>query len=161
MSSGGEEQIQLQMTPMVDIVFLLLVFFLMTFKIVAPEGDFNVKMPLAAPTQGRPDDALLPPIQVRLRATDDGRLAGIQMGERPLNSFGELRREIRAIVGDDRGPGSIAEDAEVKLDCDYQLEFKYTIDAITAISGYISPDGRIIRLVDKISFAQPRTPADK
>ena len=30
----------LEMTPMIDIVFQLLVFFIMTFKIVSQEGDF-------------------------------------------------------------------------------------------------------------------------
>ena len=35
------------MTSMIDIVFLLLVFFVMTFKIVELEGDFSVRMPLA------------------------------------------------------------------------------------------------------------------
>ena len=42
------------MTPMIDIVFNLLIFFVMTFKITAPEGDFNVKMPAQA-AQGVPD----------------------------------------------------------------------------------------------------------
>ena len=32
------EKIELQMTPMIDIVFQLLVFFIMTFKIVSMEG---------------------------------------------------------------------------------------------------------------------------
>lgn len=45
------------MTPMIDIVFQLLVFFIMTFKIVSQEGDFHIKMPVAnlAP---RPSDDL-------------------------------------------------------------------------------------------------------
>ena len=51
---GPEEKIELQMTPMIDIVFQLLVFFIMTFKIVAQEGDFNVKMPLASANAGVP-----------------------------------------------------------------------------------------------------------
>ena len=42
------EKIELQMTPMIDIVFQLLVFFIMTFKIVSMEGDFNIRMPAAA-----------------------------------------------------------------------------------------------------------------
>ena len=45
--TGREDKIQLQMTPMIDIVFQLLVFFIMTFKIILHEGDFNILMPLA------------------------------------------------------------------------------------------------------------------
>ena len=47
-----DEKIELQMTPMIDIVFQLLIFFIMTFKIVAQEGDFNIKMPLASSAGG-------------------------------------------------------------------------------------------------------------
>ena len=47
-----QEKIEIQMTPMIDIVFQLLVFFIMTFKVVSMEGDFNIKMPLAAPSEG-------------------------------------------------------------------------------------------------------------
>ena len=42
-----QEKHELNMTSMIDIVFLLLIFFVMTFKIVELEGDFSVRMPLA------------------------------------------------------------------------------------------------------------------
>ena len=48
-----DEKIELQMTPMIDIVFQLLVFFIMTFNVVAQEGDFNIRMPaVGAPLWG-------------------------------------------------------------------------------------------------------------
>jgi len=31
------------------------------------------------------------------------------------------------------------------------------IRAITAVSGYVSPDGQIVRLIEKIKFAPPRS----
>ena len=108
---GGiqDEKVEVQMTPMIDIVFQLLIFFIMTFKIVSPEGDFNIKMPLAAPSEGMPDDNQLPPIKVTMRAGAGGSLSTITMGSKGIGNFDELRAEIRAIVGDDSGPGSIAE----------------------------------------------------
>ena len=39
-----EKKSQLLMTPMIDIVFQLLIFFIMTFKITAPEGDFYIDL---------------------------------------------------------------------------------------------------------------------
>ncbi len=45
--SGLGDKIELQMTPMIDVVFQLLIFFMFTFKIATQEGDFNVKMPIA------------------------------------------------------------------------------------------------------------------
>ena len=32
------------MTPMIDVVFQLMIFFMLTFNIIAPEGDFDVRM---------------------------------------------------------------------------------------------------------------------
>jgi biopolymer transport protein ExbD len=152
----ADEQVDLQMTPMIDMVFLLLVFFLLTFKIASPEGDFNIKMPLAAPSEGLPDDSQLPPIKIRLRADSNGNLAGIQLGQRGLGRrFDLLRENILKIVGQDTGPGSVAESTEVELDCDYNLKFESVIDAITAVSGYIE-GGEIVKLIEKIKFSPPR-----
>ena len=151
----GDEKVELMMTPMIDIVFQLLVFFIMTFKIIAPEGDFNIRMPLAAPSQGVPNPDELPPLKVRLTAADDGRLAGIYLNEAHMSSFGQLRRRIIGLVGDDTGPGSLAESTEIELDCDFKLRFEYTIKAITAVSGEVR-GGEIVKLIEKIKFAPPR-----
>lgn len=152
----AEEQIELQMTPMIDCVFLLLIFFLLTFKIVAPEGDFNIKMPLAAPSEGIPEPDQLPPIPVRLRAGGGGGLAAIQFGNRSLGrDFEALRVSVRTMVGDDPGPG-VLDTTEVELDCDYNLKYEYVMEAITAVSGYLDDDGHVHKLVEKIKFAPPR-----
>ena len=79
------------MTPMIDIVFQLLIFFIMTFKIVSLEGDFNIKMPAAAPSEGPPEEDLLPPLRLRLTAGEEGQLNGIQLDDRAFLSFAELR----------------------------------------------------------------------
>ena len=153
--------VELQMTPMIDIVFQLLVFFVMTFKIVLPEGDFNIKMPLAAPQEGVPAENSLPPIIVRIIADADGKLSGLRMNNQPLESFNELHHRIIRLVRDDQGPGSVAESAEVELDCDYHLKYQYIIEAISAISGYITPDRKVVKLIEKIKFAPPKTPNDE
>ena len=107
-----EDRVELQMTPMIDIVFQLLVFFIMSFKIAAQEGDFNVKMPLAAPSAGTPDDSLLPPLKLRLLADENGQLRadGIQLNDRVFADFSGLRGYIRSLVGDDAGPGQALHD---------------------------------------------------
>ncbi|MEA1951305.1 MAG: biopolymer transporter ExbD [Planctomycetota bacterium] len=154
-SRHADEKVELMMTPMIDIVFQLLVFFIMTFKIVAPEGDFNIKMPLAAPSQGVPNPDELPPLTVRLTASKDGKLTGVYLNEARMTGFGQLRRRIIGLVGDDTGPGSLAASTEIELDCDYKLRFEYTINAITAVSGEIR-NGEIVKLIEKIKFAPPR-----
>ncbi|NUQ63285.1 MAG: biopolymer transporter ExbD [Pirellulales bacterium] len=150
----GEEKIELQMTPMIDIVFQLLAFFIMTFKITVPEGDFNIKMPLAGPSTGAVSEDL-PPIKIRLRASANGELATIEFGQRRMGrDFPGLREQIRQMIGDEAGPGG--SNLEAELDCDFDLRYEYVVEAITAVSGYITPDGRMGKLIEKIKFAPPR-----
>src|SRR5690348_10812346 len=99
-ASAEEAKIELQMTPMIDIVFQLLIFFMLNLRIVAPEGDFNIKMPGGAANQAPSDEIPLPVINVRLTADPNGKLAGIKMGERNLVNFSELHNHILALVGD-------------------------------------------------------------
>ena len=62
---------KVDMTPMIDVVFLLLSFFIMTFKIIAPEGDFNIRMP---PKGTQSDSLPSEPIRIKLYATPGGGL---------------------------------------------------------------------------------------
>jgi len=143
----------LKMTAMIDIVFLLLIFFVMTFKVLAPEGDFSVKMP-QKPGPGKLPPGDLPPLVVELRAGQGGRLTAIRFGERDLSDFDELHHQIRRLVRDHAGPGSVAAAAEVELVCDYDLHFEHVIDAMTAISGYVADDGRsIVRLIENVKLS--------
>jgi biopolymer transport protein ExbD len=158
---GGmkDDKVEVQMTPMIDIVFQLLVFFIMTFKIVSQEGDFNIKMPLSAPSSGPPPEELLPPMKVRLIASPSGELAQIKLNDNNFNvDFTRLHDYIISLIGDERGPGSVQESAEVELDCDYNLKYEYVIEAVTAVSGYVDADGNIVKLVEKIKFSPPRAP---
>ncbi len=148
--SGLGDKIELQMTPMIDVVFQLLIFFMFTFKIATQEGDFNVKMPIAGGAAMNAD--VLPPFKVRLVAAADGKLAGIQLDGQPLENFNALHERIISRIGVD-APASLKESAEVELDCDYGLHYRHVIDAITACSGYVSPDGNVVKLIEKIRFA--------
>ena len=155
----SETKVELQMTPMIDIVFQLLVFFILTFKVVSVEGDFNIKMPRIS--QGAaPSDSPLPPLRVRLLTPSDPNapVCGIRVGDRALASFEELRNEVVQQIAQ-RGPEA-AKELEVELDPDYDLPYRFTIDAITAISGYIDPGtGQVVPLARNIRFAPPRKPA--
>ncbi len=147
---------KLTMTAMIDIVFLLLVFFVMTFKVLAPEGEFRIAMPAKAASTLSAPVADLPPLVVRLTAHPDGRLAHIALGDRKLAGFDDLHLQLREIIGDEPGPEA-RRTTELELDCDEHLNYEHVIDAVTAVSGYISPERRrIVRLIDKIHFSPPR-----
>lgn len=148
---GGVDKVEQQMTPMIDIVFQLLTFFVMSFKIASQEGDFNIKMPLSGSGSGVQDP--LPPIKVRMVANPNGTLQAIRLGDRTLGGFPALHNEVMSIVGGNR---AMADQVEVELDCDYNLNYDNVVNAITAVSGHMDAEGHIIKMVEKIKFAPPR-----
>ena len=147
------ERIVLQMTPMIDIVFQLLVFFVFTFKIILPEGDFNIRMPSATSSaSSQPSET--PLLTVKLRATPSGELARVQLGEITFEGeapFGQLHAAIREMIPDDGGPAS--SDQEVEIEADYNLKYRYTMNAITAITGYLDEEKNRHKLVERVRFA--------
>lgn len=144
------------MTPMIDIVFQLLVFFIMSFKIVLPEGDFNIRMPLpASDAPSAPSE--LPVFNLRMVAAEDGSLATLQMDSRVFEGadrFAKLHAYLRGLVSDSGGPGT-AEDQEVEINADYDLRYDYVMRAITALSGYIE-NGQRHALIEKIRLTPPQ-----
>jgi biopolymer transport protein ExbD len=148
--------VKIDMTPMIDVVFQLLTFFLMTFKISAQEGDFNVKMPLAAPRQGVPDPTQTPPLKLVMKAGGDGNLSSMTISNRSFGNFQEFHDYVIGYVGDDRGPGSLQQTAELELDCDSNLKYENVIKAITAASGYLDDNQNVVRLIEKIKFSPPK-----
>jgi biopolymer transport protein ExbD len=139
------------LTALIDVVFLLLVFFVMTFRIVAPEGDFDVGQTAGAAPVAE-EIALLEslPVRVRLRADAEGRLAGVELGDRRLADLAELRGAIRALCA--------AGEPEVVLDCDSGLRFEHTVAALDAVTGYVER-GRAVRMTGRVRFTPPaRTP---
>ena len=157
-TGGMADKIEINMTPMIDIVFQLLAFFIMSLKIATIEGDFNIKMPLEAPQAGPPSDLQVPPMKVRLQATANGELRSIHVNERQMTDWNALHRFLIGHVGDDRGPDSIAATQEVELDCDYRLKYRNVVDAITNISGYKDSRGKTVKLIEKIKFSPPKNP---
>jgi len=149
------DRISIDMTPMIDVVFQLITFFMLTLKTVISEGDFDIRMPLG-PSQGAMSDDPIPPVRVRIAATPTGERAGIQMNGTGVKDFDELQQKLVALVG--TGPGSRADKTEVELDCDYALKYDNVVRAITAVSGVIQPDGTVVELIKKIKFAPPKRP---
>jgi biopolymer transport protein ExbD len=152
----SNEKVELQLTSMIDVIFLLLIFFIMTFKIVAQEGDFNIRMPLGGGA-GSPDNTSIP-IKLRLRANADGELADIVINDQ--QSFGTDFAKLRAFILQLTGgiaPPSPDEGPEVEIDLDYGLRYVHVVQAITAVTGQKQGD-EVERLVERIKFAPPRKP---
>ncbi|MDE0937599.1 MAG: biopolymer transporter ExbD [Mariniblastus sp.] len=156
MSISDPEEIKINMTAMIDIVFQLLVFFIMTFKVVAMEGDFNIKMPLASESADSLDEELPDLITVRLDAGENGNISSITVDDseilREATMFSDLTSIVEERLAAEGDPEQAAE-TEVEFDIDYNLKYSFTVKAIAAVSGKVLPDGEGIKtLIKKVKF---------
>ncbi|ODA33339.1 biopolymer transporter ExbD [Planctopirus hydrillae] len=157
--TGGK--VDVPMAPMIDIVFQLLIFFMLQLKIMAPEGNFDINMPLGQSSQQSSDAPLVPDIKIKLISDDNGNLAQLKFGERNLGvgdgAFEALGAEVLKIIGTPGNPAT--KDIEVEIDADYELHYEYVIKAVSHCTGKIDPQTKqLVRYVEKIKFAPPRLP---
>jgi biopolymer transport protein ExbD len=151
---GDAEKSGLNMTSMIDVVFLLLIFFVMTFKIVELEGDFSVRMPLAGSDSMTMDPTDLP-LKLRLQADENGKLTTMSLNEINLGTdFDQLRANVVELIGT-TAPVEGEDGPEIEIDTDYNLRYEYVIRSITAVSGY-KQGNEVVKLIEKIKFAKPR-----
>ena len=131
-TGSSESKVSLEMTPMIDVVFQLLIFFMFTFKIVTVEGEFAITMPAAEQGSAAPTSeniTALPDIQVRLSASPTGELAGIQVGDNQMQSLDQLAQTLKEIVGDDP---QLASDVEMQIVAPDHLKYGYVVGTINA-----------------------------
>nr|WP_052303724.1 biopolymer transporter ExbD [Pirellula staleyi] len=98
------EKVPIDMTPMIDIVFQLLTFFIMTLQIAAQEGDFMVRMPLSTGVPHEPSPETAPTVRLRLHATMTGDLAEVRLNDVSYGSgaaaWKGIQNQIVQLLGD-------------------------------------------------------------
>jgi len=169
------DKVDLNMTPMIDIVFQLLTFFLFSIKQVDTEGSFTIKMPTPSSKPSELDEPAFPKALV-MNADARGWLTSISFegkkysvpapenteGLKPSdrakafnqanNAFNSVHQQVLSMVGSNAPGGAKA--LEVELDCSPNLKYSYVIQAINAVSGHKEAD--VVRpLIEKIKF-KPR-----
>lgn len=72
-------KVPIDMTAMIDVVFQLLTFFMLTLKTVIVEGDFNIRMPFV----GKDGTKDIPALIVSMTATPEGHLSGVSLAGKP------------------------------------------------------------------------------
>ncbi len=158
--TGGK--ITVDMTPMIDVVFQLLIFFMCTLKVIEPEGDFDISMPLGRPSEQQNDQPDLPPFKVRMLADPtSGELASLSFNGENLgsgdNAIASLNSKVFRSISSLKALGSDQlEKQEVEIDPDYNLNYRYIINAIGACSGRLGPNGIQIPYLSRIKFAPIR-----
>jgi biopolymer transport protein ExbD len=156
MSITEPDEIKLNMTAMIDIVFQLLVFFIMTFKVVAMEGDFDVKMPLASKNPEQSIDQVFPDlISVKILAGTNGNINSIIVDDNETFSDEDMYKNLTRLIEERitaEGDPEKAAETEVEFDIAYGLKYRYTVQAIESVSGRILPDGSVKKLIQKVKF---------
>ncbi|REJ68377.1 MAG: biopolymer transporter ExbD [Planctomycetota bacterium] len=166
---ASADKFELQVTPMIDIVFQLLVFFLLTFQISQAEGDFQLLMPRGSEKPRERIDVVPLLLNLRLHADAEGRLSAAFLngerlgaeGESPLTALHRRVRQLYAGRENERGARRELEPGPsvVEIHADFELNYVHTIDAITAVRGYLRDvDGQaeIVTLIEQIRFGDPR-----
>lgn len=62
------QKAQLQIAPLIDVVFLLLIYFMVTASLVKKEADLSFMLP----AQAEPQDAVVLPVEVVIEVTEGG-----------------------------------------------------------------------------------------
>jgi biopolymer transport protein ExbD len=137
------EKVDIQMTPMIDIVFQLMAFFLMTFKVATVEGDFDLKLPKPDRTASGPK--LRERIIVRLEADAGGDLASLRIQSGPplaagrgaTSPFRALASHLDRRSAEARAAGQ--EEPEIELDADDVLRYEHIVATFEAVRGRPDP----------------------
>lgn len=88
-----EAKLELQIAPLIDVVFLLLIYFMVTARLIKKEGDISFKLPAEAPPQDMP----IIPVEVLIEITIDG--AVMMDGIRYSPNDKNLDQLVRALAG--------------------------------------------------------------
>jgi len=134
---SSQDRVEQPLTPLIDVVFQLLVFFVMSLRVTTSEGDLEVKMPRSR----REGADLLQPssmlLRLRLSADAGGELASMSLGGRQFagSDWPGLKRYLANLVQTPSRAGGLQDKLQVQIECDYQLSYHHTIAAITTVGG--------------------------
>jgi biopolymer transport protein ExbD len=117
MKKMGHQEVEIQITPMLDMAFQLLTFFIMTFNPAPAEGQFTMNLLPAAPQAkldapaeavDAPADPSVPAslksMTVSLYTQPNGTLGRVVVGENEVQGMEELRAKLKEILGDKSNP---------------------------------------------------------
>ena len=135
-------EVEVQITPMLDMAFQLLTFFILTYRPAPVEGQFSLNLlpaqPVAsldAPAADPKAEASNAPVALRtlsttIRVGDNGRLGQISIGDNQIQDLKELDVYLKALKKDDTAFD------QVLLQIDGVLTYQDMIDVIDVFSRY-------------------------
>ena len=147
---NGDEQ-EMQMEPMVDVVFLLLVFFLFTFQVRLMEQLYLVEVPGTAKAAELPTEE---PLRVGLQATPTGGLAAIVMETEQYRSVEQFQEALEA-----QAARQGIDATKVSLKPASRLKYRHVVEVAMAVRR----SGLIVNLLaaDATDAMSPNRPEDQ
>ena len=121
----GDESVEIPVTPMLDMAFQLLTFFILTYHPMPSEVQFGMNLMPAAPAmkigdtaqpEAAADDslpAMLTTLPTVLYAGEAGRLGRVTLNEVEVQGIAKLKQELKSIKAD---PNLKFEQALIKID---------------------------------------------
>jgi biopolymer transport protein ExbD len=113
--STPRQEVEINLTSALDVIFNILAFFIITFSPPAPERNFDVSLPPPKPVETKteqqsegPEAEPFKDVTITIAAKADGSVGGITLENRPISTVAALSREldrtVRAInaVGGDK-----------------------------------------------------------
>jgi biopolymer transport protein ExbD len=107
------QEVEMQVTPMLDMAFQLLTFFILTYHPAPVEGQFTMNLLPAAPAidmdasapatgeQAATDvPAALKTLTTNILSSSDGTIGRIVLGESEFENLGQLKARLKQIVSD-------------------------------------------------------------
>jgi biopolymer transport protein ExbD len=154
MKRSRPNEVELPITPMLDMAFQLLTFFILTYHPAPTEGlfamnllpaapalDMNAPAPTEAPSGPTDLPAAVRTLNTRLHAAPNGALADVQIGENePMTDLAAVKQRAAAIFGTKELPFE-----QVLIEVDPRLKYSELMRVIDIFASLN---------VTKISFAE-------
>ncbi|MEE9405021.1 MAG: biopolymer transporter ExbD [Algisphaera sp.] len=135
---GAADVGALNLTSMIDVIFQLLIYFVVTASFMVNEGVLAAKLPQGSAAMENDDE--LPPeiITLRLTSGDDPSLVAIERGAFVFASFSELEADLdRQRYDPEIGQidGLYPADSPVVIEADGQVRWQHLVAAFNAAVG--------------------------
>lgn len=135
--AGDEDELELRMTSMIDVVFLLLIFFIVTLKIPQKEAMIETLLPEASGTgQVKAEDE-----QEREEFEDIMLTLNLDQATQDVKTFvsGQRMRNARQLASRLKMFQNINEDGRVVVQCADDVPYKNLVEAISVVQAVELP----------------------
>jgi len=152
-------EVDIPITPMLDMAFQLLTFFILTYRPAPTEGQFSMNLLPAQKateiTKEQPKDTapttidpVLRTLKTTLRAGENGLIGEMTLADKKIAGMAELKTELESFVND-----PILSFDQAVINIDPQLKYSEVVKVIDVFSSLKDPTGKPKPLT-KISFSE-------